>query len=34
VTYLALRLLGFEDATNYDGSWREWGNDEFVPVER
>jgi 3-mercaptopyruvate sulfurtransferase SseA len=34
VTYLALRLLGYENARNYDASWSEWGNDPETPVER
>ena len=34
MTYLALRLLGFEEVTNYDRSWGEWGHDESLPVER
>lgn len=27
-------LLGFENVTNYDGSWTEWGNLVGAPVER
>ncbi len=27
VTYLALRLLGYQKVGNYAGSWVEWGND-------
>ena len=27
-------LLGFNDVTNYDGSWTEWGNLVGAPVER
>jgi 3-mercaptopyruvate sulfurtransferase SseA len=34
VTYLTLRLLGFEGPTNYDASWQEWGADDYVPVEK
>lgn len=34
MTYLTLRLLGFEEITNYDASWGEWGSEEFVPKER
>ena len=34
MTYLALRLLGYEQPRNYDGSWREWGRDPYVPVEK
>ena len=31
--YFALRELGY-DVTNYDASWREWGNDESLPIEK
>jgi len=34
VTYLTLRLLGFEELDNYDASWGEWGNDSALPVEK
>ena len=27
-------LLGFENVTNYDGSWTEWGNLVGAPVEK
>lgn len=30
--YLALRELGY-DVANYDASWKEWGNDEHLPIE-
>ena len=34
-TWFVLRfLLGYEQARNYDGSWREWGNLVDVPIER
>ena len=33
MTYLALRLLGYENARSYDGAWREWGNDPEAPIE-
>lgn len=34
-SWFALKyLLGFDDATNYDGSWTEWGNLVGAPVER
>jgi 3-mercaptopyruvate sulfurtransferase SseA/NADH dehydrogenase FAD-containing subunit len=28
----ALRLLGYDNVKNYDGSWKEWGNGDY-PVE-
>lgn len=31
--YLALRELGY-DVANYDASWREWGNDFNLPIEK
>ena len=31
--YFALRELG-HDVANYDASWREWGNDESLPIEK
>lgn len=34
VTYLALRLLGQQRVTNYDGAWREWAAAEGAPIER
>ena len=34
-TWFALKyLLGFDNASNYDGSWTEWGNLVGAPVER
>jgi len=30
--YLALRELGY-DVSNYDASWKEWGNDFALPIE-
>ncbi len=34
-TWFVLKyLLGFENVTNYDGSWTEWGNLVGAPVER
>ena len=27
-------LLGFDNVTNYDGSWTEWGNLVGAPVEK
>ena len=31
--YFALRELGY-DVANYDASWREWGNDDTLPIEK
>lgn len=33
-TFLALKLLGFDNARVYLGSWGEWGNRQDLPVER
>lgn len=30
---LALRLAGVRDVAVYDGSWKEWGNDDARPIE-
>ena len=30
---LALRVAGFEKVAMYDGSWKEWGNDDSKPIE-
>ncbi len=32
LNYIVLNKLGFK-ASVYDGSWKEWGNDDNVPVE-
>lgn len=32
VTYLVLKLLGYTNVQNYDGSWQEWGNDANTPI--
>ena len=31
---LALRVAGLENGAVYDGSWKDWGNDEQKPIER
>jgi thiosulfate/3-mercaptopyruvate sulfurtransferase len=30
---LALRVAGFEQGAMYDGSWKDWGNDDTRPIE-
>ena len=30
---LALRVAGIHHSANYDGSWKDWGNDERRPIE-
>lgn len=32
-SYLVLRELGY-DVANYDASWKEWGNDLALPIEK
>ncbi len=32
-TLLALRVAGFNNVAMYDGSWKEWGNDDTKPIE-
>jgi thiosulfate/3-mercaptopyruvate sulfurtransferase len=35
IAWFALHeLLGYDDVTNYDGSWTEWGNLVRAPIER
>jgi thiosulfate/3-mercaptopyruvate sulfurtransferase len=31
--YLALRVAGIDNAAVYDGSWKDWGNDDAKPIE-
>ncbi|MCA0456333.1 MAG: sulfurtransferase [Chloroflexi bacterium] len=31
---LAMRVAGLENGAVYDGSWKDWGNDEQKPIER
>ncbi|MEP5614156.1 MAG: rhodanese-like domain-containing protein, partial [Cyclobacteriaceae bacterium] len=33
VVYTAAKLLGYENVKMYDGSFREWGPDETLPIE-
>ncbi len=33
-SYVALRVLGHEDARMYDGSWAEWGNRDDAPISQ
>lgn len=30
---LALKMAGFNNAAVYDGSWKDWGNDDARPIE-
>jgi thiosulfate/3-mercaptopyruvate sulfurtransferase len=30
---LALRVAGIENGAVYDGSWKDWGNDDSKPIE-
>lgn len=32
LTYMAGRLLGYQNIRGYDGSWSEWGNQEDAPI--
>ena len=31
---IVLKILGFERARNYDGSFRQWSRDPDAPIER
>jgi thiosulfate/3-mercaptopyruvate sulfurtransferase len=31
---LALRVAGLDNGAVYDGSWKDWGNDESKPIEK
>jgi len=33
-TYFTLRLMGYPHLRPYEGSWDEWGNDEFTEVSK
>ncbi|HXH08736.1 MAG TPA: sulfurtransferase [Alphaproteobacteria bacterium] len=33
-TMFTLRLLGYDQVRNYDGSWQEWGNRPDLPIAR
>ena len=33
-SYYVLRLLGYDNVSNYTGSWGEWGNDPSLPAEK
>ncbi|MEW9122801.1 MAG: sulfurtransferase [Thermotaleaceae bacterium] len=33
LAYTALKMLGYENVKNYDGSWIEWSYDENLPIE-
>jgi thiosulfate/3-mercaptopyruvate sulfurtransferase len=33
-SFYVLRLLGYDNVSNYTGSWGEWGNDPSLPAEK
>lgn len=33
-TYLAMKMLGYENVRTYFGSWNEWAADESLPIEQ
>lgn len=33
-TYLAMKMLGYENVQTYFGSWNEWAADESLPIEQ
>ncbi|MGI9050711.1 MAG: sulfurtransferase [Rubrobacteraceae bacterium] len=33
-TYLAMKMLGYENVKTYFGSWNEWSQDENLPIEQ
>jgi thiosulfate/3-mercaptopyruvate sulfurtransferase len=33
-TYMVARILGYKNISAYDGSWAEWGNLDYTPIER
>ncbi len=33
LTYLAMKLMGFDNYRGYHGSWGEWGNRDDTPIE-
>ncbi len=32
-SYVVLRVLGYDDASMYDGSWTDWGNQPDTPID-
>ena len=33
-SYLSLKKIGFKNVKVYLGSWGEWGNDLYLPIEK
>lgn len=33
-TYLAMKMLGYENVKTYFGSWNEWSQDDSLPIEQ